>query len=203
MTGNGNDDANSLVERREDGGLPPPSRKAGNGNTTGVGVAVGEEDVESALDQQVEDADAGNAADVEQGDAAVIGVAPQLAHADELRVESQHAAFGQVDAAGLFVVHGLAPDVMSVGVQDGRHLAGQVGRFVQQRRHPHTGIALVAQFAYPVPLAGFDRLRPLDAGALLKQFLRMPAQVGTPDLPAYPRRGLYPGGDGRRRIQRR
>ena len=65
------------------------------------------------------------------GDAVVFDVRAQFAHPEEFGVERQHPALGEVDAAGLFVVHGLAAGVVAVGVEDGGSLFPELVRLVE------------------------------------------------------------------------
>ena len=181
VAGHGNGNGDALVEGGEDRRLPAAAGEAGHGHPLRVGVAVGEEHVEAALHQQVEHADAGDAAEVEEADAHVVAVRAQLPHADELGVEGQHAALGEVDAARLLVVHRLAAGVVAVGVEHGGHLAAEAGGLVEQGGHPQAGVALVAQLADAVAGAGVDHAAPLDAGLLLEDAGGMAAQEQLED----------------------
>ena len=81
---------------------------------------------------------------------------------EKFGVECQHPAFGEVDAAGLFVVHGLAAGVVAVGIEDGRGFFPELVRLVEQGRDPEAGIALVAQLADGVAGTRLDAVAPVD-----------------------------------------
>ena len=89
-------------------------------------------------------------------------ICAQLAHSQKFGVERQHPALGEVDAAGLFVVHGLAAGVVAVGVEDGGGLFPELVRLVEQGRDPEAGVALVAQLADGVAGTGLDAVAPVD-----------------------------------------
>ena len=137
---------------------------------------MGEQHVEAALHQEVEHADAGDAAQVEVGDAVVIDVRAQFAHPEEFGVECQHPALGEVDAAGLFVVHGLAAGVVAVGIEDGGSLFPELVRLVEQGRDPEAGVALVAQLADGVAGTGLDAVAPVDLRLFREETLGMAAE---------------------------
>ena len=123
---------------------------------------MSEQHVEAAFHQEVEHADAGDAAQVEVADAIVFDVGAQLAHPEKFGVERQHPALGEVDAAGLFVVHGLATGVVAVGVEDGGDLFIKLVRLVEQGRDPEARIALVAQLADGIASTRLDAVAPVD-----------------------------------------
>ena len=111
----------------------------------------------------------GHAAEIEQGDAQMLHIGAQLAHADEFGVQRQHATLGQVDAARLLVVHRLATGVVTIRVEDGGDLAAQRCGLIEQSRHPKARISFVAELANSISLASGNRAAPLDAGRLLQQ----------------------------------
>ena len=132
-------------------------------------MGVGQQHVQAALHQQVKHPDASHAAQVQQGETVVIGVGAQFTHADEFGAERQYAAFGQVETAGLHVIHGLATGVVAIGIEHSRHLAPQTCWFVEQGRDPQAWVPFVAQFADVIALARLDHLPPLDPGLGFQQ----------------------------------
>ena len=142
--------------------MPATARQAGHSDAFGIGFGVSEQHVEAALHQEVEHADAGDAAQVEVGDAVVFDIRAQFAHPQKFGVERQHPALGEVDAAGLFVVHGLAAGVVAVGVEDGGGLFPKLVRLVEQGRNPEAGVALVAQLADGVAGTRLNAVAPVD-----------------------------------------
>ena len=91
-------------------------------------------------------------------------------------LSAQHSALGEVDAAGLFVVHGLAAGVVAVGVEDGGGLFTKLVRFVEQGRDPEAGVALVAQLADGVAGTGLDAVAPVDLRLFREETLGMAAE---------------------------
>ena len=164
--------------------MPAAARQAGHGCALGIGLGVGEQHVEAAFHQEIEHADAGDAAQVEVGDAIVIDVRTQLAHSEKFGVERQHPALGEVDAAGLFVVHGLAAGVVAVGVEDGGGLFPKLVRLVEQGRDPEAGVALVAQLADGVAGTRLDAVAPVDLRLFREETLGVPAEEQVEDLGA-------------------
>ena len=69
MTSHRDDDFDSLVEGRQQSRLPAAARQAGHPDALGIGLGVSEQYIEAAFHQEVEHADAGDAAQVEVADA--------------------------------------------------------------------------------------------------------------------------------------
>ena len=182
MTSDWDDDFDSLVEGREQGCLPAAARQAGHPYALGIGLGVSEQYIEAAFHQKIEHADAGDAAQVEVADAIVVDVGAQFAHPKKFGVERQHPALGEVDAAGLFVVHGLAAGVVAVGVEDGGDLFIKLVRLVEQGRDPEAGVALVAQLADSVAGTRLDAVAPVDLRLFREEAGGMAAEEQVEDL---------------------
>ena len=142
---------------------PPPERPV-HGHAPGVCMFVRQEDVQAAFHGQVHRAHAGNTAQVDVCLLHVKGRALQFTHADKFGVERKHAPFGEVDAAGLLIVHGLATPMVTVRVQDGGDFVLEVGGLIQKCGDVHARIAFIAELPDTVASARFDHAAPLDNG---------------------------------------
>ena len=125
-------------------------------------------------------------------DAIVFDIGAQLSHPKKFGVECQHAALGEVDAAGLLVIHGLAASVVPIGVENRRCLFPERVRLVEQGRYPEAGVALVAQLADGVAGPGLDALAPVDLRLFREEADGMTAEEQVENLGAQGRGLLAP-----------
>ena len=154
---------------------PPPERPATptrDGSAFGCGAGC-----RGRAHREIERGEAAGAAQVELVHLVVAEARPlELAHAEPFDVQRDDAALGQIDAADLLVVGGLACAVVAVDVEEDGHFAVELRRLVEQGGNPQAGERLVAQFLDLVALAAVDRLEPLDLALGIAPFGRFAAE---------------------------
>ena len=90
-------------------------------------------------------------------------IGAQLAHAQPLNVQSEHAALGLIDATVLLGVVDLALGAVPVDVENHRYLAFEVLGLVEKGGCPQAWQDFVAKLLDPIAGATFDCVDPLDA----------------------------------------
>ena len=84
----------------------------------------------------------------------------QLSHADPLKVQSQYAAFGKIDASQLFVGRRFSGCLVAVHVEHCRYLTVELCGFIQQRWNPQAGQCLKTELSNAVAMVGLDDVAP-------------------------------------------
>ena len=86
----------------------------------------------------------------------------QLCHSQELEVESQDAALGQVDATPLLERCSFPFSVMAIDVDDDRNFSRELPRFVQQAGDPQVGYGFIGEFSNAIVRSSLEPLEPSD-----------------------------------------
>ncbi len=173
VAGVGDGGLHPRIEGAVHDGLPAAPGEAGYGRALWVGLRQVQQHVEAAGQLQIEDGDAGVTAEIEVGEHVVLVLrAFQFPAGKPLRMKREHPLLGQISAANLLVILGLTDGAdVTVHVENhGRPLGQRVG-LIEQRRHPHSGIAFIAQLANGIACAGPERLSPLHARLAIDDLL--------------------------------
>jgi hypothetical protein len=124
VTRDGIAQGDSRIQRAQDDGLPATARQAGDGDAFGVRVRMFQQNIQPAREGEVEGGKPAGAAEIELIHLCVMVVGTvELPHPQPFGIEGEHAAFGFVDAANLFVRNGFSDRFVAVDVQDDGDLA--------------------------------------------------------------------------------
>ena len=123
---------------------------------------MGEQYIEAFAHVQVKRRDAGGAAEVELVHLIMPHAIGELAHANPLGVEHNHAALDEVDAAELFAVRRLTRTGVAVDVHHHGHFALEVEWLVKERGNPPAGQGLKLQFLDAIAGEVLEGVAPLN-----------------------------------------
>ena len=149
------------IERANKNRLPAAAGKAGDGYARGIGIFQRQQHIKTSGHGQIKGRYTACAAEVQLVHAIVLVIGSiELSHAQPFRIQHQHAAPGQIDAANLFVRDRFSDVFMAIDTQRYRNFAGQVFWFVEQGGYPKARHRFVTQFLNPIARPAFRRFQP-------------------------------------------
>ena len=150
----------------------PPPRETRHGHSLPISVLALEQNVQASLHREVERSQAARAAQIKLVHAVMRVIRPaKLSHAHPLRVQHQHSALRQIDAANLFVGDRFPRAVVAVDVHGHRNFSNKRNGLIQQRGNPHSRDGFIPQLADAILGPPLDGLKPHD-------FRLLPAPLG-------------------------